>query len=565
MRLALHDEPPRARALSRAKLGRPILERMHSMNLRRALSLLDRRQFLSTALSLGLGLGLALLGACTQTAQHRRPDGVVELVVLHTNDMHGQVQPRAATWLDRQKPPLSGGLPRVADFVTRTRREESERGRAVLVLDGGDWYQGTPEGVVGLGLDYVRAIAAVGYDAASIGNHEFDHGVDNLRRLLADARPPAICANLRERSTGDRVSWLPPWKLVDVGGLRFALVGLVTPTTPSITHHDARQFLFADGAEEIGRVKHELEGRYDVLLPIGHIGIDEAVAIAHAHPEIPLIVTGHSHTFLREGRREGDTLIVQAGAKASVVGRVELVFDGPTARVQSASARLVDLVEAPTERDRNPIVDSLCDGLVQRADKAMREVVGELAAPLTVSGKPYSTVAGTWIADLMRERMHADVGLNNRGGVRAEIASGPVTRRQVFEMSPFDNDVVRVELSGRELESIVREAINGTTHSGLDYSGCRIFVREGREKTAVKLEYQSMEVGGAPLDPDRKYTVATNSFLAGGGDGFDVLAKAGGREEDPILLRELVEAALRAEPVVTPPSGSRIDSIGSVK
>lgn len=519
----------------------------------------SRRHALLCAL---FAFALFAIGACAGAKPRQRPSGTLELVVLHTNDIHGQVQPRPATWVDRRKPPLSGGLPRAAAMIERVRSEERAAGRAVLVLDGGDWYQGTPEGIVELGRDFVRAIAAIDYDAVSIGNHEFDHGFDNLARLLNDARPPAICANLRERGKSERVSWVAPWRIVDAGGLRIALVGLLTPDTPSITHADARRFDFAPAHEEIGRVKAELGESVDLILPVGHIGIEEAREIARAHPELPLIVTGHSHTFLREGEREGDTLIVQAGAKASVVGRVDLALDGPSAKVLRSSAKLLELLEEPRAQDRNARVDELCASLIARADAAMREVVGELTAPLSASGKPYSTVAGSWMADLIRARTQADVAFHNRGGVRAEIDAGPVTRREVFEMSPFDNNLAILRLRGAELEALVRAAIDGRAHSGLDYSGCRVLVKEGREKLNVALTFQALEVGGKPLDPEAWYTVATNSFLAGGGDGFDVLARCPERREDPLLLRELAELELRSKGAVTPPTDARIVAVG---
>jgi 5'-nucleotidase len=496
--------------------------------------------------------------ACTSAPEHRRPDGRVHLVVLHTNDMHGQVLPRPATWIDRDKPPQAGGLPRVAAFVSRVRRDESAAGSGVLVLDGGDWYQGTPEGVVDQGLPCVEAITAIGYDAASLGNHEFDHGLANLRRLLDKAHPPAICANVHEPATGRRVAWIAPWRVVEAGGLRIALVGLLTPDTPSITHPDARQLTFSDPCEEIERAERELAGRYDLLIPLGHIGIEEGQRIARAHPEIPLVVTGHSHTFLREGQREGSTLIVQAGAKASVVGRVDLEIDGPSATVVESKAQLCELLDEPAPQDRNARVEKLCGELVAAADASMREVVGRLAAPLRAGRGPYATVAGSWVADLLRARTGADVGFHNRGGIRAEIEAGPVTRRAVFEVLPFDNDVVTLELTGAELEALVRRSIEGSARSGLDYSGLVAFVQLWDENGKVRLRLARIEVGGKPLDPARMYRVTTNSFLAGGGDGFDELAHGRARSEDPILLRELAVEALLREGTLTPPSDARI-------
>lgn len=530
--------------------------------MRRALTLsrvkpLEFRPSLSRRTFFGwFAAGLALVASCA--APHVRPQGEVRLVVLHTNDMHGQVLPRRGTWIDKNDPPLVGGLPRVAGYVAQVRREEAARGADVLVLDGGDWYQGTPEGVIELGLPMVRAIAAIDYDAASLGNHEFDHGVANVKRLLSEARPAAVCANLREPESGERVAWVEPYRIVERAGLRIALVGLLTPETPSITHPDARALVFADPVEELVRVKRELAGRYDLMIPVGHIGVEDGARIVRAHPEIPLVVTGHSHTFLKEGQREGRGLIVQAGAKASVVGRVELSIDGPSAGVLASSARLVDLLADPTPQDRNARVEELCADLAQRADLDMRRTIGELAGPLKAGRGPLSTVAGNWVADMLRERVGGDVGIHNRGGTRAEIDAGPVTVREVFEMLPFDNDVVLLELPGADLAEVVRGAIEGTTHSGLDYSGMRVFVKSRSEGGKTLLTLERIEIGGKPLDPAASYRVATNSFLAGGGDGFAEFARAKRSTQDPILMRELAAEVLERAGTLTPPSEARI-------
>ncbi|MBM3988958.1 MAG: bifunctional metallophosphatase/5'-nucleotidase [Planctomycetes bacterium] len=508
-----------------------------------------------------LGLLLALpLGACAATggAAWQRPQGTVRLVVLHTNDIHGQVLTRKATWIDRQAPPQIGGLPRVAGYVNAVRRELAGSGTELLVLDGGDWYQGTPEGGLERGLPFVEALAAIDFDALVIGNHEFDHSTANLQRLLVATGGRAVCANLRDPASGERAPWIEPWRIVECGGLRIALVGLLTPETPSISHPDTRALTFVDPALELATVKRELAGRCDLILPVSHMGVEEALATAKAHPDLPLFVTGHSHTFLKEGKRDGGGLVVQAGAKASAVGRVELEIDGPSAVVTSVRSMLVDLLVEPADQDRDAEVERRCAELVRRAEVDMQREVGELATPLKAGRGPFSTLAGNWVADLVRERMGAEVGIHNRGGTRAEIDAGPVTVREVFEMLPFDNDVVLLEVLGADLENVVRGAIEGTVHSGLDYSGLRVFVRSRKEDGATRLEFVRIEIGGLPLDPQKTYKVALNSFLAGGGDGYKEFARSRKLAQDPILLRELAEAAFVGAGRIEPQLEARI-------
>jgi 2',3'-cyclic-nucleotide 2'-phosphodiesterase (5'-nucleotidase family) len=157
-----------------------------------------------------------------------RPTEPVHFVILHTNDVHGQVLQRKATWLDKQNPPMVGGLERLAAEVSAERRQAEDEGAQVIVVDAGDWYQGTPEGVLDHGRAFLEALALVGYDALCIGNHDLDHGLANLKRILAASRLPAVVANVRAAG-GERADWAPPWRIVKRAGLSVALVGLLTP------------------------------------------------------------------------------------------------------------------------------------------------------------------------------------------------------------------------------------------------------------------------------------------------------------------------------------------------
>lgn len=482
-----------------------------------------------------------------------RPSEPVHFVILHTNDVHGQVLERKATWLDKEAPPPIGGLERLAAEVAAQRRQAQGEGAQVIVVDGGDWYQGTPEGGLDHGAPFLEALGLIGYDALSIGNHDLDHGVANLERILASSRVPAVVANVRDAS-GARVEWAPAWRIVERAGLEVALVGFLTPSTPFITHRDASAFTFRSAAEEYSTVVAELAGQVDWILPIGHIGLDEALELARAHPEIPLIVSGHSHTYLKEGQLEGETLIVQTGAKASALGRVDLWLDPQTGQVLSQHAELIDLLAEPQPHDRDPELARRCAELAAAAREDMATIVGTLTAPATRSKGFSSSTAGNWTADLMRELTGADVGVHNKGGIRSDIQAGPVTRRDLFEIAPFDNTVVSFELTGAELERVVRQSTESPKHTGLEYSG---LVVRARSDGQGALRVTAIEVGGQPLDPDARYRVATNSFLAGGGDRMDAFKAAGARREEPLLVRELLEWGLVNRGPVTPPSDAR--------
>lgn len=493
----------------------------------------------------------------------------VHLVVLHTNDVHGQLLPVRATWLGTEEPPLVGGLRAVARAVRRVRAEVAaeERPGGVLVVDGGDWFQGTPEGQLDRGAAFVRLLAAVGYDALALGNHEFDHGLANVERLVTTAAPRALCANVRDAEGGARPAWMRPWRVVEVAGLRVALVGLVTPETPVISHVDTRTLLAFEPPEDaLLAVLDELPSEVDLVLPVGHDGEHECRRVARAlaargdgsagrRPRVPLIVGGHEHRAFEEGLREGATLIVQAGARAASLGRVDLWIDDETGSVREAVARLVRL--EPAESSGDAAFDELCAEVEREAAAHVGAVVGELTAPLSRARGLETSPAGSWITDVMRARTGADVALHNRGGTRTSLLAGPVTRRDLFELVPFDNHLVTLTLTGSELAACFEAALGGA-RSGLDFSGLRVVV----DVSGARPGLAEITIDGRPLDSAADYRVTTNSFLAGGGDGYEQLERGRDPESDPILLRTMLEEALRAAGAITPPADERLAVVG---
>ncbi|MEM9380162.1 MAG: bifunctional UDP-sugar hydrolase/5'-nucleotidase [Planctomycetota bacterium] len=464
--------------------------------------------------------------------------GPPDLVVLHTNDVHGQVLARPATWLRDVDPlPDSGGLPRLAARLVALVREIEESGAAVVLCDGGDWFQGTPEGQVDDGLAFLRAFAAVGHDGAVVGNHEFDHGVGVLLEHLAEVDVPALLANVR-MPDGTPLPGTRDHVVVERGGRRIALVGLLTTGTPSITHASTRELRWEEPSVALTRVRAALGDDVDLVIPVTHIGVDGDRALARAHPDLPLIVGGHSHTFLRSGVTEGNTLVVQAGAKASVIGRVDLWL-GDEGAVLRAEAGHVELYEEP--HTRNGRVDALCGELTRRAAGRMDEVVGVLGGPLEVTRQRLvNSSAGNFITDAMRDRTGADVAVHNRGGIRTALEAGPVTRRDLFMVLPFSNHVETLTLDGATVIELFRRSIEEDRRGPFEFSGVTLEVAGATGPTEL---LRVVLEDGTPLAPDAEVRLATNSYLAAGGDGWDVLAAAEQREVDFVLLRDLLELA----------------------
>lgn len=496
----------------------------------------------------------ALLAPLLLTALRPAPAEELHLVVLHTNDMHGQVVPLLATWRkDFDTPPPTGGLVRVAQYFTDVRAEVRAEGGDVLVLDAGDWYQGTPEGALDKGLGILKALEQMGYDAMAVGNHEFDHGVEHFEGMLAEVDLPALLANARTKS-GSTLPGTGEYMVFERLGLRIGVVGMCSDHTPQMSHPSTRDLEWESPASSFARVTkaaQEAGEEVDWWIPLTHCGVDSDEETAAAHPGLDLIVGGHSHTVLSRGKQAGRTLIVQAGSKARSVGRVDLWFDGETHALLRGKAQLVDLLKEAPETEANQELRDLCQSMQERSAERMNEVVGELAVELSKDGSAYrSSLAGNLITDVMRARTGADVAIHNRGGIRAALEAGEVTRRDLFRILPFDNSLETLTMTGGQLADLLSRSIEGRGRSGLEFSGIVAEVRRGPNAPVVV----GFEVGGAALDREATYRVTTNNFLANGGDAYREFMLASKRESDPILQRDLLadhfsRAAAKGEPV----------------
>ncbi|MCA9000470.1 MAG: bifunctional metallophosphatase/5'-nucleotidase [Planctomycetes bacterium] len=490
---------------------------------------------------LWLWLGAACAPLAVQADAQPVPNHWRRLIILHTNDMHGQVLPLQATWLrDRDPVPDVGGVARLAAYVNKVRAQAEANGDDVLVLDAGDWYQGTPEGSVGQGLSFLEILGQVGYDAMCVGNHEMDHGVAVLEQHLLAAKLPALLANVSEPS-GVLLRGTEPYKIVQRAGLRIALVGLLTTETPRITHPSASTLFWAEPAVVLESLIADLEGQVDWILPLTHQGYPEDMALAEQVPGLPLLIGGHSHTLLPKGDREGETWIVQAGSKVRSVGRIEVWVDPVARTVERIEPSVVDLLAENVGEARNAKVEELAAALLERSEERMAVVVGQIEADLVRGKQPFQTSsAGNWVTDVMLAMSDADVAIQNRGGIRANLSAGPLTRRDIFRMLPFDNTMTTLTLTGQQLLDIMRRRVEGDEPVTLEMSGMQLVLTgEGEARKLLALRIQ-----GQPVEPERSYRLVTNSYLAGGGDGFDEFCHVTERTDGGELHRDLVERYL---------------------
>jgi 2',3'-cyclic-nucleotide 2'-phosphodiesterase (5'-nucleotidase family) len=486
--------------------------------------------------------GLLLAAACAFAGDP------VHLIVLHTNDLHGQLMPHPASparAVLRGKP--AGGFPHLVTMVRNIREQAAREGAKVLLFSAGDIFQGTPVGNETRGDAVIACMRLAGYDAMAVGNHEFDYGVENMFRLAKAAPFPVLAANMGPIE-GTSVA---AWTKIEApdAPCTIAVIGLITPMTPLITSPAVgERFKFADPVATARGLVKEIDA--DLHFVLSHCGRDVELRIAREVEGVALVAGGHSHTPVQ--RVIGTVPYVQTHGKSYTLGRVDLWLDPDGWKVLRAKTALLPV--DPSEHAADPEVQAIVDRYGKVLEKKLAVVVGELAAPARRARGLFSSSAGNWMADVVRDVGRAEIGITNKGGIRTDLEPGKVTMGDVYRLMPFENTIVTMKLTGADVRKLVERhvGLGGEVRApGLEWSGMRVVLKSPRE-------IQAILVGGAPLDPERTYLVATNSFLSWGGDGFEAFRRGAGRAETGVLFRDALAADLRKRSPVKPPAERRI-------
>ena len=486
----------------------------------------------------GLTTGTSLTDGSTASLETSQALGLLAnlryptLQVLETTDFHGAILQTAR---ERNGDRLVGSSPVLAAWVAELRRTNPE---GTVLLDGGDWYQGTMISNLQFGRPVIEQMNALGYAAAAIGNHEFDWTADTLERRVRELQCAALGANLVERKTNK----LPSWARADTTflrrGVRVSVLGLCYPKTPSVTLGKYVAHLrFDDDSATAARRVPALRKKSDVVIEVGHIPAETDTA-RHARgdlarlaqvPGVDLWLGGHSHNQVLDEVRGIPVMI--AGLHGEVIGVCDLVVDALQHKVVERRARL-----QPTLAETYP-PDSAMAARVSRWNEAIGPIAGRvLCRNARWLGRERSgeSAVGSLVADAMREATRADVAMQNSGGLRADLPEGIVTEGAIYEVMPFDNTIFSLELTGTEIRSVLEEGLASgriTQVSGIKYS---YDLSRPRGSRLLMLS----QADGQPIDPTYHYHVVVNNFMAGGGDNNDTLTKGRHRQDTGQNVRD---------------------------
>lgn len=479
------------------------------------------RRLALLALALVLGSGCAGAPRCEQAPTR------VQLLLV--NDVY-VLEPR---------PDGRGGLARMATLVRRLRREQPN----TLFVLAGDTLSPSLLSTLFRGRQMIEAWNLLELDVATFGNHEFDWGPAVLRERMLESRFLWLSANVLDRHTRRSFGGARPWLARDFGAVRVGMVGLTLPETQHTSNPGPDVSI--EVPRPAARAAFDAMGPVDLRVAVTHLELGTDRALAESMP-LHVILGGHDHDPMVV--EQGGTLILKAGSDGMNVGQVEyeLACGAVLARRHRLIPVTAEIAEAPDVRRFVERYAALTEQELDRPAfvavaplEARDGVVRRLAVPL-----------GRFVAEVMRERLGAEVALLNSGSLRANriFPAGPITRRDIRALLPFANTMVLLELSGTTLRAALEHSVSALPQPAgrfLQTAGLRYAVDPG-QPTGARIG--AVEVQGQPLEPGRAYRVAVTDFLARGGDGYAMLAA--GRvvvsaAEGPGLIESVLETVER--------------------
>lgn len=524
------------------------------------------RKFLSVLLAMAMVLSLTVTGfAIEDTATTREPEVMTEeatmagkTVILHTNDVHGAIAGYA--------------------YITALKADYEAKGAEVILVDAGDYSQGTSYVSVTKGLDAIEMMNAAGYDVVTLGNHEFDYGYTQLKDNMAKAKFKVLCADVFN-ADGTPI-FDANYTYTTKSGVKVGFFGMETPETQTKanpTKIKGLTFATNDAFTKAAADQVEALKDADVVICLAHLGVDgeskpyRSTDLYAAVKGIDFIIDGHSHTVMTKG--ENGEPIQSTGTAFANIGVI--VIDDATKKIESNS-----LFEIKEDTAKDATVAAAAQKIIDRIDKEYGAVFAKSEVVLNGAKAPNGnrdseTNNGDLITDAMvwkilqdKESLTVDadhvVAVTNGGGIRKAINPGDVTKKSINEVLPFGNTVVTIYITGAELLEALEastyctpDAIGGFPQvSGINYTISTAVAYDANAETYPASTYYGPKsinrvtinsINGKEFKADDTYAVITNDFCGGGGDTYYAFAAATAKFDTGIPLDEVVMEYITAE------------------
>ena len=472
-----------------------------------------------------------------------------DLTILHTNDIHARIREinnygNTCTVEETESGSCIAGVARLATEIKKIRSEKEN----VLLLDAGDWFQGSLFYSLYKGQEAMTFMNMLEYDAMTFGNHEFDGGVQALAEFIKKINFPLVSASVDVDAEPLLADLVDDTFTLDMGGHKIGIFGITTVDVPLISN-PGPNIKFLDQTETARETAAELtsEGA-DIIIMLSHSGYIKDQEIAGAVDGIDVIVGGHTHTYLSnvseaaEGpyptvvnSPDGDpVLVVQAKSWGRYLGDLEVSFnEAGVAEKWSGEPITIDQSIIP-----DPDVLAKVDSMASDVDRLSAMPIGETLTNLDGEEeicRHYESNLGNLIADAIyweTSTAGTELAFFNGGGIRSGVPKGRVTMAQMLEVMPFTDTVATLQMKGSDIKDLLEFGVSRAENAGNEGTGRFLQISGGTYtwdpsaevgSRIVSIEVKNIEGVYEPLDLERVYRIATSGFLRGGGDGYQIL------------------------------------------
>lgn len=463
-------------------------------------------------------------------------DSEKELVILHINDTHARVKS-----VEDKEGNLTGvGYDRISQY----KKDLMKTNPDVLLLDAGDTLHGQPIATISQGESIVDIMNLMGIDAMAPGNHDFNYGYNKLQDLEKKMNFPVIAANVVDKSGKEAFK---PYIIKEMNGLKIGIFGLATPETAYKTNPKNVETLeFTDPVKAAEKAVAALkEEKVNLIIGLTHLGLDEgdytSDKVAKGVSGIDVIIDGHSHSTLPEGRMVGDTLIASRGYYDKAFGIVTLKI--ASGKVTAKSAKLMDAKSAKELPQDQAVVDKIA-AITESQKAILSQVIGKTSANLDgvrEHVRAGETNFGQLVTDAMIDATKADLAITNGGGIRASIDMGDITKDNVLTAFPFGNYLVTKNIKGKDILVALEHGVSKYPEANGAFPHVAGITFTLDPSKAAGSRVSDAKIAGKDLDPEKEYLLVTNDFMAAGGDDYKMFKTAPIVNEFPGLDEVLID------------------------
>lgn len=489
-------------------------------------------------------LALFAVSVQAQTNNKPEPDRTLRITVLQLNDVY-QISP-----VDKGK---NAGLARVATL----RKNILAGSPNTLFFLSGDTISPSVASTVFKGEQVIAVWNAIGLDYAALGNHEFDFGNDVLIQRMKESKFVWLGSNVIDRDTGKTFNGMPPYVIRNFDGVKIGIIGLLTTDTKT-SSSPGDNVRFIDPIATARRLVPQMRAAgARIIIAVTHLAMSEDKNLARTGL-IDVILGGHEHELLQS--QAGRTPIFKWGSDARTLGRIDLNINPTTRRIESIDWAGIPVTDATPD---DPAAAAIINEYETRLSAEMDKPIGRTAVTLdalNANVRNRETNLGNLIADSLRQGTNSDVVIFNGGSIRANttFAIGALTKRDVISILPFQNPVVKIEATGAQIKAALENGVSRVveeSESGRfpQVSGLA-FEYDGRNPSGSRVV--KVTVNGEPLDEKKTYSLSSNAYLIGGGDGYTMfkgakfLINEESAEIDSTILADFIKAAGEVAPKV---------------